>query len=323
MSKKLRIAVLCGGPSSEYAVSLRSAAQIVRALRGTHHARRVLLPKDPSRIFSVLQRTLRGVDVAVLSALHGEWGEDGRIQAMVESLHIPYTGSGILASALGMHKFMSYQLAEWAGIRVPPHFILHGMTETDVVHARIRQSFGYPCVVKPNALGSSIGVSIVRSRAQLTKALQAAFVREPVVLVQKFIAGAEVTCGVLGNAAQTELLALPPVLIRTPRGTFFDYAAKYHSPKTKELCPAPLHMKTIAEIETSAMRAHALYRADGLTRSDFILARDGKLYFLEINTAPGMTGASLCPKEAKALGWTFTQLLQNIIGLALLRHKQK
>ena len=322
-TKKLRIAVLCGGPSSEYKVSLRSASQIVRALRSIHRARRVLLPKNPARLFPAIQKAVRGADIAIVSALHGEWGEDGRIQAMLESLGIPYTGSGVITSALGMHKYLSYELATWSGLRVPPYFILHGITSTDVVHARITQAFGYPCVVKPNALGSSIGVSIVRSRIQLAKALKAAFALDHAVLLQQFISGAEVTCGVLGNTALTELHALPPVLIRTPRGTFFDYAAKYHSPKTKELCPAPLPPKTIARIEAAALQAHALYQADGLTRSDFILARDGTFYFLEINTAPGMTEASLCPKEVRALGWSFAELLQNIIGLALLRHKQK
>ncbi|MEY4731629.1 MAG: hypothetical protein RL681_575 [Candidatus Parcubacteria bacterium] len=321
--KKLHIIVLCGGPSSEYAVSLRSASQIVRALRGISTARRVLLPKDPSRLFPVIREAVRGADVAVVSALHGEWGEDGRIQAMLESLGVPYTGSNVITSALGMHKYLSYELASWSGLRVPPYFILHGMTGADVVHARIVQAFDYPCVVKPNALGSSIGVSVVRSRAHLAQALKAAFARDRAVLVQQFVDGAEVTCGVLGNTTQTELLALPPVLIRTPRGTFFDYAAKYHSPKTKELCPAPLPPKIIAHIEAAALQAHALYQADGLTRSDFILARDGTAYFLEINTAPGMTEASLCPKEAKALGWSFAELLQNIIGLAILRHGKK
>lgn len=319
--RKLRIVVLCGGPSSEYKVSLRSASQIVRALRGVHHAKRVLLPKNPDYLFAVIRKATANTDLALISALHGEWGEDGRIQAMLESLGVPYTGSGVLASALGMHKYLSYRLAGHGGLRVPEHFILHIPTGADAVHTRIQQKFGYPCVVKPNALGSSIGVSIVRSRKQLAQALTAAFSLDPSVIVQRFIAGAEVTCGVLGNTAQTELLALPPVLIRTPRGTFFDYAAKYHSPKTKELCPAPLPPKTLADIQSSALRAHALHEADGLTRSDFILARDGTLYFLEINTAPGMTETSLCPKEAKALGWSFAELLENIIGLALVRHK--
>ena len=323
MSRKLRIAVLCGGPSSEYKVSLRSASQIVRALRGMHNARRVLLSKDPARLFPIIRTQTRNIDIAVLSALHGEWGEDGRIQAMLESLGVPYTGSGVLASALGMHKYLSYRLAEWSGLRVPSYFILHGMTGANAVHVRVAQQFGYPCVVKPNALGSSIGVSIVRSRAKLAKALKAAFTLDHAVLVQQFIAGAEVTCGVLGNTAQTELLALPPVLIRTPRGTFFDYRAKYDLPTTKELCPAPLPPKTLATIQSAALKAHALYQADGLTRSDFILARDGTLYFLEINTAPGMTEASLCPKEAKAFGWSFAELLENIIGLALSRHGAK
>jgi D-alanine-D-alanine ligase len=268
-------------------------------------------------------KVARSTNLAVLSALHGEWGEDGRIQAILESLGVPYTGSGVLPSAIGMHKYLSYKLADWAGLRVPAHFILHAPASADVVHARIAQSFGYPCVVKPNGLGSSIGVSVARSRPALARALKAAFALDHAVLVQQFISGAEVTCGVLGNTAQTELLALPPVLIRMPRGTFFDYAAKYHSPMTKELCPAPLPPKTIREIEAAAQKAHALYEADGLTRSDFILARNGTLYFLEINTAPGMTEASLCPKEAKALGWSFAELLQNIIGLALVRHGYK
>jgi D-alanine-D-alanine ligase len=356
MRRKLIVAVLCGGPSNEYAVSLRSAEQIVRTLRSTYRTVRLVLPKDPKRIIGFLDKHLRGVDVAVMSALHGQWGEDGRIQAMLEALGVPYTGSGVLSSGLGMHKLLSYELARLAGLTVPPYIALHGIASVDAVHARIKDTVGYPCVVKPNASGSSIGVSIVRKSNELTIALKKAFSEDETVIVQSFISGHEVTCGVLGNTARTDLpakglssrrrparfepparqevvshgrsesggwqaglFALPPVLIRTPHGTFFDYHAKYESSKTQELCPAPLDGRTISLIEMIAMKAHALFRCDGLTRSDFILGKDKTLYFLEINTAPGMTAASLCPKEAKALGWSFGEFLEKIIELALLK----
>ncbi|HTY39697.1 MAG TPA: D-alanine--D-alanine ligase [Candidatus Paceibacterota bacterium] len=319
--KKPRIAVLAGGPSSEYEISLRSSAQIERALKAAYPVKRVLLSKEPARLFDTLKKNLKGTDVALLSALHGEWVEDGRLQALLETLRVPYTGSGVLASALGMDKAMSYELAKRFGLLVPPYFVLRRSAEPDVVHARLKEDFGYPCVVKPNALGSSIGVSIVKNRRTLDAALRAAFDYDGTIIVQKFIAGAEVTCGVLGNTARTDLVALPPILIRPPKGAFFDYHAKYDSPKTKELCPAPLPKKTLANIEAAALLAHALHRTDGLTRSDFILDKKGGLNFLEINTAPGMTEASLCPKEARALGWTFLDLLEKIIGLGLERRR--
>lgn len=181
------------------------------------------------------------------------------------------------------------------------------------------QSFGFPCFIKPNASGSSVGMSLVDEPSALDAALAAAFAECEMVLVQERIRGREFSCGALGNSGQTDILALPVVeIITTAR--FFDYEAKYDASKTREVCPAEIDAALAARIQDAARIAHKALRCDGLTRSDFIASEDGTIYFLEINTIPGMTEASICPKEAAALGWSFADLLDKQIVLALQRH---
>ncbi len=316
---RVRIAVLCGGPSSERDVSIRSGKNIAQALSGHYHPLLVTLPREKHLIPARIER-LRGTCDLALIALHGAFGEDGVIQAILKSFDIPYTGSGVLASALGMDKAKTYGVVRAAGIHVPEWRALRRRDSKKTIFAQARV-IGYPCVVKPNASGSSVGVSIVRHERELPRALIRAFREDHIVLLQKYIVGRELTCGVLGNTGQTKLLALPPVEIAVAAKTFFDYHAKYFSKATQELCPAPVQKAVTTKITTVSRVVHALLGCDGLTRSDFILDRRGKLYFLEINTIPGMTEASLCPKEAKALGWSFPKFLEKIIQLALLKSK--
>lgn len=311
--KKTRIAVLAGGPSSEREVSLKSGAQIASSLNATaYDVRLVELAKDIPTIASTLEGLRETTDLALI-ALHGTFGEDGGVQTMLDDLHIPYTGSDAAASATGMDKLKTMNIAQENDIRVPDFFVAEDFS---TAVQQIRTTFGYPCVVKPNASGSSVGVTIVESEQELVEALRRAKNEDGTVIAQRYIAGRELTCGVLGNSDSPPVTALPPIEI-IAGNKFFDYDAKYSSPETQEICPADIPKEVEKEVQKVSEQIHALLKCDGLTRSDFMLGKDGKLYFLEINTIPGMTEASLCPKEAKALGWSFSEFLDKIVELAL------
>jgi D-alanine-D-alanine ligase len=349
--KKINVAVIAGGFSSEREVSLKSGAQIAKALdRRKYEPKLIEITKDGRWLLSapaasrrggtrvrsltllnpergITKRDFDGIDVAII-ALHGAFGEDGAIQSLLELVGVPYTGSGVLASALGIDKVKTMEFAALAGVRVPK-FITVACSSSASSHAHsmvlknigmsVRKEIGYPCVVKPNASGSSVAVSIVHSKRELSAALRLAFAEDRMAIVQRYVRGRELTCGVLGNTGQTALRALPPIEI-IPAETFFDYEAKYNSPKTQEICPAQILKRIERELQRLSKKVHALLGCDGLTRSDFILGPKNVLYFLELNTIPGMTEASLCPKEAKALGWSFSEFLDKIVALALERH---
>ena len=308
-SKKLRVGVFAGGVSSERDVSLKSAAQVIAHLS----------PEKYDRITPVPLGSTENLDLAFI-AMHGAFAEDGRIQSLFEITGLPYTGSGVLASAIGIHKAKTRQVAAHRGIVSPALFELHEMpVDLDEIDARIVSEIGYPCVIKPTTSGSSMGISIVDDRTELASALTAAFAEKGSVLIEQYVRGREFTCGVMGNSHRTELTALPVVEIVTA-SRFFDYSAKYDSAETQEICPADIAPELAARIQEAAVAAHESLDCDGVTRSDFILGEDGILYFLEINTIPGMTAASICPKEAQAAGMSFPQFLDRIIDLALQRH---
>lgn len=338
INKKLNIAIIAGGFSNEREISLMTASQIAKFLSKDKYAVKIIeiTPKktwvirhDIDEIsigpmdneLAVVNNNLdrlninESIDVAFL-ALHGKFGEDGRIQAMLDYWQIPYTGSGVLASAIGMNKLKCIEVLNSYGIKVAPHIVV---TKRDAdllgLNHKIRESINYPVVVKPNESGSSVGVSIVKDFDQLKTALEAAFKEDNIILLEKFISGRELTCAVLGNTRDKELLALPPVEIITEADEFFDYQNKYFSGKTQDICPADIGPKLTEEIKQTSKRIHTILGCDGLTRSDYIL-HDGELYFLEINTIPGLTEVSLAPRAAKAIGWTFAEFLEKQIELA-------
>jgi len=313
--KKIKVAVMAGGISNEREVSLKTAAQIAKALPKDKYNVSVLeIPKDEKQVLGMLSKTLNKnkIDVAFI-ALHGRFGEDGKIQAILDLLKIPYTGSGVLASSLGMDKVQCSNILENVGMLIPKFLALHKPGE---INSAIKKEIGYPCVVKPNESGSSIGVTIVKNSQNIKKAIRDAFKEDKTVIVQKYIQGRELTCGVMGNTGRTELTALPVVEIIAD-GEFFDYQTKYFSNTVEEVCPARISAQLSKKIQELSKKIHATVGCDGLTRSDFILSKDNKLYFLEINTIPGQTEASLCPKEAKAAGVPFGKFLEMQIKMAL------
>ena len=346
-NNKIKIAVINGGLSNEREVSIKTGQQVFNNLSDENYDKflvemtkdgRWLLSGDNLKLgakFSgtkaltimhpdkgIAKNDLNNFDIVFL-ALHGKFGEDGKIQSILDILGIPYTGSGVLASALGMNKAKTMEFISSIGIKTPKFLFLSDRQNIDLkkINKMIIKDINYPCIVKPNESGSSIGINVVNVFEDLEKAINKAYNEDGQILVEEFIKGREVTCGVLGNSNQTELEVLPPVEIIAD-STFFDYDAKYFSEKTQEICPADISDKLTEEVQDLAKKIHKVIGCDGLTRSDFIL-KDNVFYFLEINTLPGLTEQSLCPKEAKAAGMTFAEFLDKQIKLAIEKNKKK
>jgi len=309
---KLTIALLAGGISSERDVSLASGKQVYEVLDRDKYT---VIRYDPKTDLPRLIEDAPIIDAALI-ILHGPYGEDGTVQGLLDLLDIPYQGSGVLGSAIGMNKLVSKKLYEKAGLPVSPYLTFKSI---DVIQTRaVVDQLGMPLVIKPVTSGSSIGLSIVKSENTLNAALDKAFAEDHEVLIEAYIKGIELTGGVIGNE---ELLALPIVeIIPGEAFEFFDYAAKYTPGATQEVCPARIGDAMTARAQTYAKTAHKALFCKGYSRTDMIL-RDGEIYILETNTIPGMTPTSLLPQAAKVAGISFSRLLDRLIELAL-EHKK-
>ncbi|MGV8073517.1 MAG: D-alanine--D-alanine ligase [Syntrophobacteraceae bacterium] len=306
--KKLTVALLAGGKSAEREISLRSGAQVFEALDKDRYD---VLRYDPRDDLLRLAQDVSKIDVALV-ILHGRFGEDGTIQGLLDSLGIPYQGSGVLGSALAMNKIISKQIYVQAGLPVAPYTVVE-RNQADAA-SKIIDELGLPVVVKPEHEGSSIGLSIVQSERDLSKSIQDAWRYDRRCLVEKFIPGTEITGGVLGN---DELTTLPLVEIVPGEGyEFFDYRAKYTSGATHEICPARLSPELTLKARQYAKDAHRVLCCRGYSRTDMIVSGDD-IYVLETNTIPGMTQTSLFPQAAAAAGISFSALLDRLIELAL------
>lgn len=307
---KLRVALLAGGVSAEREVSLKSAQQVFHALDKEKYE---VLRYDPREELPQLVQDASRIDVALI-ILHGRLGEDGTIQGFLESLGIPYQGSGVLGSAVAMNKIVSKRLYQQAGISVAPYVVIDRGEPS--ASARIVQKLGLPVVIKPEHEGSSIGLSIVRREKDLPQALDKAWAYDRRCLVEKYIPGIEVTGGVLGN---DDLQALPLVeIVPGNQYEFFDYEAKYTPGATKEICPARLSPPLTQRAQDVALQAHRALCCRGYSRTDMIVDMEAEeIYVLETNTIPGMTPTSLFPQAAAAAGLSFSQLLDRLIDLAL------
>ncbi|MGH2499296.1 MAG: D-alanine--D-alanine ligase family protein [Candidatus Limnocylindria bacterium] len=243
----------------------------------------------------------------VLIALHGPWGEDGRIQGLLDTLGIPYTGSGVLASALAMDKVMAKIVLAAHGLDVPRGVVVERAGDPAA------GSVPLPAFVKPVQQGSSIGTSIVERATDLEPAIADALRYDDRALVEERVEGTELTVGVIGNE---ELQALPVVEIVTAR-PFFDYHAKYDAGASEEIVPARIPDRAAREAQDLALRAHRALGCRGMSRTDLVRTGDGRLVILEVNTIPGMTQNSLLPKAARAAGMSFGELLERLVGWAL------
>jgi D-alanine-D-alanine ligase len=306
--KKLTLALLSGGDTPERAVSQKGGDEVFEALdKQRYDIRRY----DPKYDLGRLVADADGIDAALL-ILHGPNGEDGTIQGLLDLLKIPYQGSGVLGSSVAMNKLMSKHLYERAGIPIPEYTALHRRRNVDA--GAVIEKMGLPLVVKPAVGGSSIGVHIVGSEADFSASLAAAFALNDLVLVEKYIQGVEITCGVIGSENPEPL---PLIEILPGKGsTFFDYEAKYTPGATQEICPARISEELTREAQAYGIRAHEALFCRGYSRTDMIY--DGKgLYVFETNTIPGMTSTSLLPLAAKTAGISFSQLLDRLIDLSL------
>lgn len=330
----LRIAVLMGGTSAERDVSLASGIRITEALRARGHEvvpvdtvhgllseadeQRLLAggvvktaPPDTKalvRMNAAMQGTLRALPKAdvLFLALHGGQGEDGTLQALLDLTGVPYTGSGHLASALAMDKDLSKQLFRAAGVPTPDWLMAPAAPE------QVRAALGFPVIVKPSKQGSTVGLSIVRTAAELQPAVDEAFQHDDEVMVEQFIAGRELTVAILGEQAL-------PVGEIIPKHEIYDYECKYTPGMAVEEFPAKLSDDQTSTVQDLALRAFKALKLTGYARIDFRMSTDGTFYCLEANTLPGMTQTSLIPQAAAAAGISFPELCDRIVHLALAR----
>ena len=322
---KTRVGVLRGGPSSEFDVSLKTGGAILSALRDNFSDEYQVIDIfiDQKGIWHIdgiainPEQAIHRVDV-MFNALHGAYGEDGKIQGFLEMHSVPYTGSESLASAVGMNKTMTNQVLARHGIKIPLSREIPSVDIRQNPEALAREiftSFPIPAVIKPVSGGSSHGVSIVRRHADVAPALLKAAEHDRAVLIQEFISGIEATCGIIENFRNEPLYALPPIEIR-PDAEFFDFDAKYKG-KSKEIVPATFSHQLKKDLETLSRTVHSALGLRHYSRSDFIIHPRRGIYFLEVNTLPGLTNESLIPKALRAVGGTLHQFADHLIKLAI------
>jgi len=338
----MRVAVLMGGASAERDVSLVSGAAVVDGLKVAGHE---VVPIDTAGGYQVLKgddikhldsiktqppsieelkkyagelsieavksHDLRNVDV-VFIILHGGSGENGVIQALLDLVGIPYTGSGVLASALAMNKFMAKKIFIANDIPTPDFFIIDHKQNPSLndIDERIKSQLNYPVITKPVNQGSSVGLSLVKNGNELKKALKTGFHYDSKLLFEKYISGREITVGILGD----QILPLAEVI---PQNGIYDYEHKYTDGKSNYICPADLPDNLADKIGSLGLKAFKALDCAGFGRVDFRLAEDGQAYCLEVNTLPGMTTHSLVPKAAMVAGIDFPRLLEKICQIAL------
>jgi len=357
--KKITVALLFGGKSGEHEVSLRSAASILKALDRKKYevipigitkegqwrsdpkfleaafpeilqsGSPVLLPAEPTEnhLLQIHSKDKKisnkaRIDV-VFPALHGTFGEDGTIQGLLDMANIPYVGAGVLGSAVGMDKDVMKRLLQQAGLPIVAFVVLLDylwQREQTRIIQEIESRCGYPCFVKPANLGSSVGISKVRSRRELNPSIQLAAQYDRKIIVEQGVEGREIECSVLGN--DEPQASLPGEII--PSHEFYDYAAKYLDESSRLIIPAPLEASQIKTIQELAIKTFLATECSGMARVDFFLERSsGKILVNEINTIPGFTSISMYPKLWEASGISYPELIDKLIQLAIERHKSR
>lgn len=305
-----RIGVLMGGRSSERDISLKTGQAVYQALIRRGYDAIAIDVTDR------LHRDLEDHKVAIaFLSLHGPGGEDGTIQGFLETLGIPYTGSGVRASAVGMHKAATKTLLTAHGIPVPAGIVVQECDRSPLAKVLRQTKLKLPLVVKPVSQGSTIGVTVVRRADQWREALDLAHRYDPEVMVESYIPGHEAAVSILGTGAEGPKV-LPTVEIVAPNG-FYDFSAKYQKGKTQYLCPAPLPPKVVRHIGELARRTYEVLGCEGAARIDFRITPRGRPYVLEINTVPGMTETSLLPMAAAHVGMAYDDLVEQILKSAL------
>jgi D-alanine-D-alanine ligase len=307
MKNKMKIAVLMGGKSSEYDVSIASGNEVVKQLDKKKYE---VVPFRIPPSGRGLEKLLKIKPDLAYMVLHGPFGEDGVVQGMLELFEIPYTGPGVLASAIGLDKNMFRKIMIADGIPVPKYMTFERGDNQDVILSKLGNP---PYFVKPSDQGSSIGASVVRRNSDLKPSLELAFKYSRVALVDEYINGIELTCAVIGNENP---VPLPVIDIKALKGDFFDYKSKYSKGGAEEIVPAKISVELTKKVQELSVRVYKAIGCRGVSRVDFMLKNDFEPIVLEINTSPGLTSASLLPKAAKAAGISYSTLLDKIIGYA-------
>ncbi|MCM8833365.1 MAG: D-alanine--D-alanine ligase [Candidatus Omnitrophica bacterium] len=303
----MKIAILYGGESPERNVSLKSGRCVYFALKNKHKVKLF----DPAKK-NFINNFLKFKPDFVFIALHGGIGENGSIQGFLETLKIPYSGSGVLSSALCLNKIMCKEILIFNRIPTPPFIVLEKNKERKI-------PFKFPVVVKPANLGSTIGVKVVNSNEELEVAINDAFSLDNEVFIEKYIKGKEVTVGIIGNE---KIEILPIIEIRTKKG-FYDYKAKYTKGESFHIIPPDLPEKIIKKIEKVAEKTYKILKCSGFARMEIIVDKNYNLFVLDVNTIPGLTKISLLPDAAKHKGISFEKLCEKIIDLGLEKWKKQ
>lgn len=311
MLKDKVIAVIRGGKSAERKISLKTGQAILTALKSKGYQ---VVDIDPKN--NLHQQLIENnIDVAFI-ALHGRYGEDGTIQGFLELEEIPYTGSGVLGSALAMDKISSKRVLEQVGINTPEFMVLKKeeyKADAKSIIAAIKEDFSFPVVIKPALEGSSLGLSITNDEKDLLDDIENAFDYDKEVLIEDYIPGKEITVGILGKR---ELEALPVIEIQ-PQDGVYDYEAKYTKGATEFVIPAKLDKKIYKKAQNLSLKAHKVLNCEGVSRVDLRITPQGEVYVLEVNTIPGMTETSLLPQAAAQKGLEFSELVEKILNLAV------
>ena len=341
MTGRMRVLVLVGGTSAERDVSLASGQAVIAALGERGHdvlaidtacgrklldTGRPLIPQGiavappgtqkqsstPNEVISALSLPeTTAIDVVFL-ALHGGDGEDGHIQALLDMAKAPYTGSGVVASALAMSKHLAKKIFVSEGVPTPDWVCVDSDGKSQPPYDGVVRNLGSPFVVKPNEQGSTVGLTVVKSAEQYGAALAEALRHGPSAIIERYIPGRELTVGVLGEEAL-------PIVEIIPKHGIYDYECKYTSGKSRYVCPAELSAEQTAHLQAIGLKAFRSLGCFGYARADFRMNERGEFYCLEINTLPGMTSTSLVPKAAAAAGISFGELVERICRLAIMR----
>ncbi len=310
-----KVAVLMGGTSAEREVSLRSGAAVSHALRELGHE---VLDIDVGADVIHQLAGLRGRADIVFIVLHGRMGEDGTVQGLLELLGIPYTGSGVMASAMAINKYMSKQIFRANAIPVAEDVVV-GAAEISArgagkVAEGVSLDLGFPCIVKPNCEGSTVGAARARNREELERAIGEALEYDDLLIIERYIEGREMTVGLLGD----EPIVLPVLEVVASKG-LYDYECKYTKGMTEYIVPAHIPEEMARKLKRLSLRAHLALDCEGFSRIDFMLDAEGRPYCLEANTIPGMTELSLIPKAAAAAGMSFERVVEIVLSTARLK----
>jgi D-alanine-D-alanine ligase len=327
---KPRVGVLRGGPSSEFEVSLKTGDTVIKHIPESHYeVQDIFISKDgtwhKNGVVITPHNALSHVDV-VFNALHGQYGEDGKVQHLLEMHKVPFTGSGSFASALGMNKAMAKEVFKKNKIKTPQYRLIElaEKESPETLQEKIMsvfRAFPLPLVVKPVSAGSSVGVTLVKSFGAFEPAIEAAFEHSDAVIIEEFIPGVEATVGVIDGYRGVPFYALPPIEIRPHKAkgkAFYDFEAKYQD-ASDIIVPSNFTKEEKQELEDLARKTHESLGLRHYSRTDFIVSPRRGIYVLEVNTLPGLTEASLVPKALEAVGAPLSHFLDHILQLAIER----